>query len=117
MSLRGIRSVRESKPAIEGVGDGSGRMHGFQLWAKLPSALKMGAPRYQDIRAEEIPEVHDDDGSRARMLCTDRTLRAAPAQDRYIVSFDSGDKIRVRAGPEGMRFLLASGRPLGEPIA
>ena len=29
-----------------------GRMHGFQLWANLPSALKMTAPRYQDIGGE-----------------------------------------------------------------
>ena len=24
-------------------------MHGFQLWANLPSSLKMTKPRYQDI--------------------------------------------------------------------
>jgi len=38
-------------------GDAKGRMHGFQLWANLPSALKMTAPRYQDIKAAEIPEI------------------------------------------------------------
>ena len=38
-------------------GDAQGRMHGFQLWANLPSSLKMTAPRYQDIKAAEIPEV------------------------------------------------------------
>ena len=44
-------------------------MHGFQLWANLPSALKMTDPRYQDIPAKEIPEVTDDDGTkRARDL-------------------------------------------------
>ncbi len=42
-------------------------MHGFQLWANLPSSLKMTAPRYQDIPAADIPEVTDDDGTqRAR---------------------------------------------------
>ena len=30
-------------------GDTLGRMHGFQLWANLPSSLKMTAPRYQDV--------------------------------------------------------------------
>ena len=35
-------------------GDSAGRMHGFQLWANLPSALKMTDPRYQDIHAGEI---------------------------------------------------------------
>ena len=38
-------------------GDAFGRMHGFQLWANLPSSLKMTAPRYQDIAGKEIPEV------------------------------------------------------------
>ena len=32
-------------------GDAQGRMHGFQLWANLPSSLKMTAPRYQDVAA------------------------------------------------------------------
>ncbi len=164
-------------------GDQDGRMHGFQLWANLPSALKMSAPRYQDISARDIPELRDDDGTLARVLCgsfwgktgpvegvaadpryldlsippgvtktiavevdrhafayvfegsgwfhaasapqgvlledlaTDRTIRAAPIKNRYLVLFDRGDELRVSAGPEGMRFLLASGRPLGEPVA
>jgi hypothetical protein len=44
-------------------------MHGFQLWANLPSSLKMTTPRYQDIRSSEIPEVTDDDGTRVRVVC------------------------------------------------
>jgi redox-sensitive bicupin YhaK (pirin superfamily) len=50
-------------------GDPKGRMHGFQLWANLPSSLKMTAPRYQDVSAREIPEVIDDDGTRVRVVC------------------------------------------------
>src|SRR5260221_4029910 len=38
-------------------GDASGRMHGLQLWANLPSAQKMTAPRYQEGKADEIPVV------------------------------------------------------------
>ena len=49
-------------------GDANGRMHGFQLWANLPSSLKMTDPRYQDIKAAEIPEVIDDDGTVARVV-------------------------------------------------
>ena len=44
-------------------GDAAGRMHGFQLWANLPAALKMTPPRYQEVKAAEIPEVTDDDGA------------------------------------------------------
>ncbi len=50
-------------------GDPLGRMHGFQLWANLPSSLKMIAPRYQEIKALEIPEVTEDDGTQARIIC------------------------------------------------
>ena len=50
-------------------GDGAGRMHGFQLWANLPSSLKMTTPRYQDVPASAIPELTDDDGTRVRVVC------------------------------------------------
>jgi redox-sensitive bicupin YhaK (pirin superfamily) len=49
-------------------GDSEGRMHGFQLWANLPTAHKMDNPRYQDIPAEAIEEVIDDDGTKARII-------------------------------------------------
>ncbi len=44
-------------------GDDRGRMHGFQLWANLPSSLKMTDPRYQDVKSVDIPEIIDDDGT------------------------------------------------------
>ncbi len=50
-------------------GDQAGRMHGFQLWANLPAALKMTAPRYQDVKAAEIPVIGDDDGTEVRIVC------------------------------------------------
>lgn len=50
-------------------GDHAGRMHGFQLWANLPSALKMTPPRYQEVKSNEIPEVKDDDGAEVRIVC------------------------------------------------
>jgi len=50
-------------------GAADGRMHGFQLWANLPAALKMTAPRYQEVAAADIPEVTDDDGTTVRVIC------------------------------------------------
>jgi quercetin 2,3-dioxygenase len=50
-------------------GDEAGRMYGFQLWANLPSSLKMTAPRYQEVKAADIPEVRDDDGTQVRVVC------------------------------------------------
>jgi redox-sensitive bicupin YhaK (pirin superfamily) len=43
-------------------GDASGAMHGFQLWANLPAAQKMMAPRYRGITADQIPAVELDNG-------------------------------------------------------
>ena len=70
-------------------GDKQGRMHGFQLWANLPSKLKMTAPRYQDIASAEIPEVIDDDGVKVRVICGDFWGQNGPvegvaAQPRYL---------------------------------
>lgn len=50
-------------------GDQAGRMHGFQLWANLPSAQKMTDPRYQEVKARDIPEITDDDGTHVRVVC------------------------------------------------
>jgi hypothetical protein len=61
-------------------GDTRGRMHGFQLWANLPSSLKMTAPRYQDIKAGEVPEVIDDDGTRVRVVCGDFWGKRGPVE-------------------------------------
>lgn len=41
----------------------------------------------------------------------------AAAQATKLVVFGDGDGIEVQAGPQGARFLLVSGLPLGEPIA
>jgi hypothetical protein len=70
-------------------GDTRGRMHGFQLWANLPASLKMTAPRYQDIKAGEVPEVTDDDGTRVRVVCGDFWGKRGPvdgtaAEPRYL---------------------------------
>ena len=163
-------------------GNEAGQMHGFQLWANLPSSLKMTMPRYQDVLAKDIPEVADDDGTRARVICgefwgvsgpvdgvaadpryldiwvppgkrrvlpvessrnvfayifegsgtfkdasdpqpvmTERTAQDGSEHmllgNRSLVLFDQGDHITVQAGPEGFRFLLVSGKPIGEPVA
>ncbi len=62
------------------TGDAAGRMHGFQLWANLPSSLKMTAPRYQDVAARDIPEIVDDDGTRVRVVCGEFWGRRGPVE-------------------------------------
>jgi len=70
-------------------GDPEGRMHGFQLWANLPSSHKMTDPRYQDVSSGDIPEVTDDDGTKVRVICGDFWGKAGPvdgiaADPRYL---------------------------------
>jgi hypothetical protein len=70
-------------------GDPQGRMHGFQLWANLPSSLKMTRPRYQDVSSRDIPEITDDDGTQVRVICGSFWGRSGPvdgiaADPRYL---------------------------------
>jgi redox-sensitive bicupin YhaK (pirin superfamily) len=53
--------IHSEMPAAEIVRDG-GRLHGFQLWVNLPRRDKMMQPRYQELRAAEIPTATSADG-------------------------------------------------------
>jgi redox-sensitive bicupin YhaK (pirin superfamily) len=87
-------------------GDAAGRMHGFQLWANLPAALKMTDPRYQDIPASAIPEVTEDDGALARIICGEFWGKKGPVEGvatesnvaaRYVdISISPGKRKRIR---------------------
>ena len=82
-------------------GDAKGQMHGFQLWANLPSSLKMTQPRYQDITSKDIPSVTDDDGTTVRVIIGDFWGQRGPvegiaADPRYLdVSVPPGKKKRL----------------------
>ncbi|WP_421703606.1 pirin family protein [Aliiroseovarius sp.] len=60
------------------LANAKGQMHGFQLWANLPSDLKMTAPNYQDVPAVEIPEIHEDDGTVVRVVVGEFWGRRGP---------------------------------------
>ena len=83
-------------------GDAGGRMHGFQLWANLPARLKMTKPRYQDVPTAAIPEITDDDGVTARVICGEFWGKTGPvdgvaAEPRYLdVSVPAGRKKRLK---------------------
>ncbi|MEE8238965.1 MAG: pirin family protein [Nitrososphaerales archaeon] len=34
-----------------------------------------------------------------------------------VILFEDGEKVKIRSGEEGMRFLLISGKPIGEPVS
>ena len=91
-------------------GDPQGRMHGFQLWANLPSSMKMTAPRYQDIQAAEIPDLVEDDGTRIRVVCGDFGGKRGPvegvaADPRYLdISVPPGKRKTLRVAMERHAF-------------
>ena len=82
-------------------GDAQGRMHGFQLWSNLPASLKMTKPRYQDVLAKDIPEVTDDDGTKARIVVGEFWGKTGPvvgvaAEPRYVdISVPPGTEKRI----------------------
>ena len=55
----GILHIEKPPQALVRSG---GLFHGLQLWVNLPSAQKFAAPRYQDIRANEVGLASSPDG-------------------------------------------------------
>ena len=81
-------------------GNSRGQMHGFQLWANLPSSLKMSAPRYQDVISQEIPAILDDDGTHVRVICGEFWGKRGPvdgiaADPRYLDVFVPAGKRKI----------------------
>ena len=88
-------------------GDAEGRMHGFQLWANLPSAMKMTDPRYQEIKAADIPLITDDDGTGVRIVCGTFWGKRGP------VDGIAADPVYIDVSvPPGRKRTLPVGRPL-----
>jgi redox-sensitive bicupin YhaK (pirin superfamily) len=127
-------------------GDDRGRMHGFQLWANLPRALKMTDPRYQDILARDIPEVVDDDGTRVRVIVGDfwgktgpvegvaadpryldvwvpprvrKTLPVESSRHAFAYVFEGSGSFRDASAPRGVRTdrVGSGGKDLGTEVA
>ncbi|MEZ5420176.1 MAG: pirin-like C-terminal cupin domain-containing protein [Vicinamibacterales bacterium] len=67
--------------------------------------------------ASEPRPVATDVVTDGGQLDDDRARYGTDVANRSLLVFDSGDEIRVRAGDEGLRFLLVSGAPIGEPVA
>src|SRR5437764_5209630 len=57
------------------------RMGGFQLWVNLPKTNKMMDPRYQEVKAGQIPEVEPVRGVRMRVVAGNVNGVRGPVQD------------------------------------
>ena len=166
------------------LGNDKGEMHGFQLWANLPSNLKMTIPNYQDVKSDEIKVIDDDDGTLIKIIIgnykgykgiingiasdpqyfdiyippnkiksfqiptynncfayifegnakfdysskpqgikiektinnEEYTIRDMSG-NKTLITFDTGNEIKLLSGNNGVRFLLVSGAPIQEPVA
>lgn len=63
--------------------DKQGRMYGFQLWTNLPAQDKMCRPRYQDIKAKDIPTVSTPEGATVKIICGSYQGTKGPVEDIY----------------------------------
>ena len=84
-----------------------------------PVAAPLVVPARAVFVTSAGPAVRVRGESEPRAVKTDRdgVESYANAGNRSLVLFDEGNEVVVNAGPEGVRFLLVSGRPLGEPVA
>ena len=166
------------------LGNDKGEMHGFQLWANLPSNLKMTIPNYQDVKSDAIKVIEDDDGTLIKIIIgnykgykgiingiasdpqyfdiyippnkiksfqiptynncfayvfegnakfdysskpqgikiektinnEEYTIRDMSG-NKTLITFDTGNEIKLLSGNNGVRFLLVSGAPIQEPVA
>lgn len=143
-----------------------GHMGGFQLWVNLPSSHKMMAPRYREIKNEDVKEVLIHNGIKIRVISGEVRGIKGPVRDlvvdieyldvtippgiefehnikkghkafaygiegsgyfdpdkrvsigkEHLIIFNDGDKVKIKANDRELRFLLISGKPLGEPVA
>jgi redox-sensitive bicupin YhaK (pirin superfamily) len=84
---------------------------------RLPVETDRHAFAYVFEGSGSFPAASGPLGVLTEDVSTERSRRARPVANRHLVRFDRGDEIVVCAGESGLRFLLATGRPLGEPVA
>ena len=58
-----------------------GFMYGFQLWVNLPAAHKMMNPRYQEIKARDIPVIKDENGVSVKVIAGELNDSKGPVKD------------------------------------
>jgi len=90
-AARGI--VHEEMPQQQ-----NGMLWGYQLWVNLPAAEKLSQPMYQDIAAEQVPEVQREGGVRIRVIAgeldgTRGAVRARATEPSYFdVALPAGSR-------------------------
>jgi redox-sensitive bicupin YhaK (pirin superfamily) len=84
-------------------GDRRGRMMGFQLWSNLPRSHKMTDPRYQEVKAAQIPTVKTSSGASVRIVAGEIEGVRGPVRD-------------VVSHPEYLDVSLPAGKSFSHPL-
>lgn len=58
----------------------SGNVYGFQLWVNLPKHMRMSRPRYQEVKAADIPVV-EMEGAHVRLVAGEFGGRSGPVTE------------------------------------
>jgi len=66
------------------LGDGSGKMQGFQLWANLPKKHKMTTPKYRGVLSKDLPEIRKENGTTVRVIAGRYDDVTGPVKDVVI---------------------------------
>lgn len=148
----------------EEMPQGAHGIKGFQLWVNLPANHKLMHPRYQEVKAKEIPEIAHGEHAVIRVIAghvhdvhapvteiiaeptyfdvtvkknSKITLPVQAGHNAFVYVFDGraefggreirrgyvgllgreGDSLAIASGTNGVRFLLAAGKPIGESVA
>ncbi len=98
-----------------------GLFHGFQLWVNLPKAIKMTAPRYQDIRAGQVALLSSaDGGALIRVIAGEVGGHAGPGVTHTPITLlhatvEPGAQLRLpwRADFNALAYVLAGSGTVG----
>ena len=92
-----------------------GLMWGFQLWVNLPAAQKMTAPRYQDIPADQVPELRIAPGVSVKLIAGSMAGASGPVSGvatdpLYLdVALQAGSSARLDVPPTHNAFVYVYG--------
>jgi redox-sensitive bicupin YhaK (pirin superfamily) len=96
----GVIHAEMPTPAFQQAG---GVQQGFQIWVNLPAVDKMMTPRYQTLRADQIPVVKSSDGKvTARIIAGE--------------SMGSSARIDTRVPIQMLHFTIAPGGRLDQSV-
>ena len=82
---------------------GQEEMIGFQLWVNLPARLKMSQPRYQNIFADQIPQIARADGVKILVIAGEVDNARGPVTE-------------IEAGPLYLDITVPQNREFKHPV-